>query len=484
MTCDGAAPTGIAAPTEMATPTGFAAVLDKPVGEVLTDLGVPRIDAPLDVRPPELPDFDLPALPILPGVDPVALIKPITDLLGTFGTGILSGPGDPVRSLASLAGLLENGASTLMGAASAVDGQWLGQGASAAIGKATRTAADSGALAAQGAAMSTDVQVAAGIVAAGLVQLQGVVVKTVGMLAAAAPTLATPPGQLVALGIAAEGLAEGLAVVGATRAQLAAPTAHLGATGSPVPITGAPGAVGGDAVAGLLQQAGPLLSAGVRLAGSLFGGAGSGQAAGGVAAGLPATAPGDGGTQAPVQSCCAPCDRAAGAASSTGGASATGAAKGVHAPASAPAVGATPKGAMPASVMPTGAMPAASPVGAVTGVAAVSEAPVELAARPTTSNASAAVSGETGPAVVQAAHAQPAATGPMAPLAATGALRGADAPLRTADAPLVQTPVEEQPDADSALLLDGPFGIQTVGGSAAVSLDLALRLDSDLAGSV
>ncbi|MFC3241779.1 hypothetical protein ACFOJ6_04865 [Gordonia humi] len=256
---------------DVLAPTGITALFDTPVSEVLDGLGLPRFDAPAQVGLPDLSSLNLRSFPSITGIDPVSLMKPIVDLLGTFGTGSMSGGADPVASLGGLAGLLRSGASALLDAASSVDIDWAGQAAAAAIGAATRTAGQSEQVAAQGTAMASDVASAGAIVGAGFTRLQSVVAKTAGLLAAAAPALATPPGQIAALGIAAEGLTEGLAVVAETRAQLVAPTAHIAGVGAPVSVSDPPTALTGDTWSTLLQQAGPLFRAGVQIAGSLLG---------------------------------------------------------------------------------------------------------------------------------------------------------------------------------------------------------------------
>ncbi|MFT3661367.1 MAG: hypothetical protein QM809_08185 [Gordonia sp. (in: high G+C Gram-positive bacteria)] len=281
---------------ELLAPTGLPALLERTPSQLLADLGIgpgagrrgPGVDrgtadsgassetdgaganaaaAPDPTRllaPPAPPD-----LPVLPALDPSALLAPLAQLLGSFGTGTLpGGPSDPTAMLTGLAQVLETGAGAATSALQGLNGLWSGQSGAAAAGKSALSTANTGALATQGAAMATDIQGALAIVGAGLAAIQGVIVKTAGLLAGVLPAIATPPGQLAALGIAAEGITEALAVIGSTRAQLAAPTAKMTADGAKIPVTPPP--VTPDQLSGLIQAALPLVSSGVQLAGTLL----------------------------------------------------------------------------------------------------------------------------------------------------------------------------------------------------------------------
>ncbi|MBA4025435.1 MAG: hypothetical protein C0482_24025 [Gordonia sp.] len=211
-------------------------ILDTPVSKVLADLGLPALPELSAVAP-------LPGLPPLPPLDLSVLIKPITDLLGGFGTGNLGGGDvDPTMILEGLSQILEMSMGMGSGALKALDQVWTGQAAAATTVKGAQAGADTAALSTQGGVMSIDTQGAAAIVGTGLSLVQGIIAKTIGIIAASAPILVTPPGQALALGVAAEGLAEATAVVTATRAQLLAPTSHMVLNGQPVPVTGAPAA--------------------------------------------------------------------------------------------------------------------------------------------------------------------------------------------------------------------------------------------------
>ncbi|EGD55190.1 hypothetical protein [Gordonia neofelifaecis] len=435
---------------DCATPTDPSAVVGGSTKDALARLGIGAVPAPLSI---ELPHA-LPALPTLPSLDPTMLVKPITDLLQTFGSGRLGGAGgDPAVAHQGIADVLGDGVGTILGAVRSLDGGWAGQAATAAVSAATRSAGESGLLAAQGAGISTDLQAAAAVVAAGAAQLQGIVVKTAGLLAAAGPALATPPGQIAALGIAAEGLAEGLAVVAATRAQLIAPTTHMAANGQLVPVTGVPGAEGDlFSVAGrLLQSALPLVQAGTGLATKLLSGTGlDGSRATQVEEPTgPPEKPVPGSTGTP---CPAACDRTGTASAPTSAA---------HAPGSAPS-------APTARASTTAATVAATP-------SVSAPEPMPLADRPTT-NAAMPTSADTVRATPVAAanpvSAVPQAQAPVVPASAR--------PSNEAPRVVPAVPVAVVPDTSA-----DPEWLSAVTAES-IDFDVALALglgDENLAGS-
>lgn len=243
-----------------ATPLG--PILDRPVGEVLAGLGLPPI--------PQIPALPpMPGLPPLPTIDIGMLLKPMTDLLGGFGTGDLSGaPFDPSMIFSALSTVLDTAMSTATEALGVLDGLWTG---AASLGAATKTAeasTNSAALSTQGGVMSIDIQAAAAIVAAGLATVQGIIAATLGKIAILGPGLATPLGQGAAVGFATEGLAEATAAVAVTRAQLLGPTTQMIANGAPVKVTSPPTAATTSAAQSPFALAGSILEALTPLVGS------------------------------------------------------------------------------------------------------------------------------------------------------------------------------------------------------------------------
>ncbi|RPA61139.1 hypothetical protein EF294_10920 [Gordonia oryzae] len=223
---------------DMIAATPLGPILDRPVGDVLAGLGLP----PLPEFPPLPP---LPGLPPLPAIDVGLLVKPITDLLGSFGTGDLSAADfDPTVIFQGLSTMLESSMSMAQAAMKIADEVWGGQSAVSAAAKTGEASVNSGQLAAQGSGMSFDIEAAAGIVAAGIATLQAILAATIAKITAAV-SLTGPAALPLAVSLAGLGLSEATAAVAATRAQLLAPTTHMAVNGAPVPVTNAPTRAGG-----------------------------------------------------------------------------------------------------------------------------------------------------------------------------------------------------------------------------------------------
>ncbi len=215
--------------------SAMGSIVDRPVNDVLRDLGLPGL--------PQLPPAPpLPQLPPLPVLDLHALTKPITDLAASFGTGNLgAGPGqDPTQVLSQVSSVLQTvvqlGSTAMQLAMSA----WQGAGALSAASKSTQAAADGTTVAGQGAQMSLGTTAAAGSVFTGNTLMTGITSNYLTTLAAAAPFIVTPPGQVFVLAMSAQTLAEALGVVTKTRVELGAHSAKMTQTGQKVKITNVP----------------------------------------------------------------------------------------------------------------------------------------------------------------------------------------------------------------------------------------------------
>lgn len=224
---------------EMIDASPLGPILDTSVADVLAGHGLPA----LPPMPP--PGPPLPGLPPLPPIDITLLIKPLTDLLGGFGTGNLSGADfDPSAIFEGLSKVLQTSMSMGSGAVKALDKLWTGTASTAAVGKSAVATADTANVSTQGTGMSIDIQAAAGIVGAGLAAVQAIIAATIAKIAGTVPIIMTPPGQGLAVAFASEGLAEATTQVAVTRAQLLAPTAKMTANGAQVPVTSAPTTAG------------------------------------------------------------------------------------------------------------------------------------------------------------------------------------------------------------------------------------------------
>ncbi|MEU7764897.1 hypothetical protein AB0B25_07215 [Nocardia sp. NPDC049190] len=229
-------------------------MLDRPVNDVLKDMGLPPLP---DISGlPPLPEF-----PPLPVLDLSLLAKPLTDLSSSFGSGQLPAAPqlDPAQVLAQVSSVVQTAVVLGSSALQMVMQLWQGMAASAAAEKAGQVAADGTAVAGQSTATSAGVTAAAGTVFQGAALMAAIVAKFMTSLAASAPFLGTPGGQLFLVALTTETLAEATAVVAKTRGELTVHSAAMTQTGQKVPVTNAPKNVDPmQAVSQVMQLLGPL----------------------------------------------------------------------------------------------------------------------------------------------------------------------------------------------------------------------------------
>ncbi|MCC8928486.1 C40 family peptidase [Rhodococcus sp. BGS-1C] len=163
------------------------------------------------------------------------LAKPITDLLGAFGSGVVpvGGPADVLRTTSiALESLQRVGGA----AVSELAATWSGRAAEQAIGHAEQAHTSAIGLADHGSDMAAVVDRACEKVYAGLVELQAIAQSFISIATAAAPMIFTPPGQSMLIAAAIEHLQRALAVVARVRAELAGHTGEIGALSAAPPI--------------------------------------------------------------------------------------------------------------------------------------------------------------------------------------------------------------------------------------------------------
>lgn len=235
-------PVAVPVAPDTALDPAIRALLDRPVNEVLAALGLP----PVPTAPETPPQQELPAAPKgvpeapqVPGFDVAGLVKPMTDLLSTFGSGSFEGL-DPSEALSGASKALEQGVSMGMQAISQLSSVWQGPAATAATGKGLEAATGTGLVAEQGAELSTAVGEAATVVGTGEAELQAIIDSFMAVIAALGPSLWLPPGQAAAVAAAQEHLAQATEVVARTKSQLSGLSAQVGAAGRKVPVATPP----------------------------------------------------------------------------------------------------------------------------------------------------------------------------------------------------------------------------------------------------
>ncbi|MGW4773496.1 hypothetical protein ACWEO2_36360 [Nocardia sp. NPDC004278] len=298
---------------ELLRGSNLAPMLDQPVSHILHQMGLPQ----LPIIPPAPP---LPGLPPLPPLDIGALMRPLTDLAGAFGTGQIGTPAvhdapaapaqTPVPAANPEAAPAHNGLPTPNGAdapgtpqdsaapmppngvpgpvagqAPAIDPMhvlngitqglqivmqlgttalqiamqlWQSDGAQSAATKSTAAQVNGGELATQSGGQQAVLGNAAFSMFTGNALMAGVVGQYATTTAMVAPFLVTPPGQAFLLSSTIEAISEGLAVVGKTRAEMAVHSVNMAHVGTKIPITGAPKGLNAQGLQELMQLVQPL----------------------------------------------------------------------------------------------------------------------------------------------------------------------------------------------------------------------------------
>lgn len=168
-----------------------------------------------------------------------ALAKPIIELLGSFGSGIMlsNGPADVLllasEAIDSTHDLGRSGISELCGS-------WSGNAADAALMKAEEAQGSAVRISDRGNSISDVLSAASADVNTGFVELQGILQSFVTITVAAGPSIATPPGQIMIIGAAIEHLGRALTVVAKVRAQLIEHTASMAELTPPTHVPSAP----------------------------------------------------------------------------------------------------------------------------------------------------------------------------------------------------------------------------------------------------
>ncbi|MEW1735832.1 hypothetical protein AB0346_07770 [Nocardia beijingensis] len=164
------------------------------------------------------------AVPALPGVD--VLMKPILDLLSSFGTGVI-GAFDPTAILSQSSKVIEMAMQVGKGSMSTVEQLWQSQAARNAQAASQQANVQGQETSQRGIDISELTQRAATVVQQGNAQLLGIASSFATQATALAPVILTPPAQATLMASATEHLGQAVGVVNATRGDLAGKTAEL-----------------------------------------------------------------------------------------------------------------------------------------------------------------------------------------------------------------------------------------------------------------
>ncbi|MGW4324890.1 hypothetical protein ACWEKR_03260 [Nocardia sp. NPDC004573] len=164
------------------------------------------------------------AVPALPGVD--VLMKPILDLLSSFGTGVI-GAFDPTAILSQSSKVIEMAMQVGKGSIGTVEQLWQSQAARNAQAAGQQANVEGQQTSQRGIDISELTQRAAAVVQQGNAQLLGIASSFATQATALAPVILTPPAQATLIASATEHLGHAVSVANATRGDLAGKTAEL-----------------------------------------------------------------------------------------------------------------------------------------------------------------------------------------------------------------------------------------------------------------
>jgi hypothetical protein len=215
--------------------------LNLPVKEILERLGLPPF---ADGRPqegvPPPPEAQPGAAPQQASpMDPSALISPVTDALGTLGSGLFDGV-DPTTMLQGISQAFQSTGGSLKQSLASVDDAWQGASGTTAAAKTAKAIANGAEVGAQSDALKSNLATAATNVAQARVRLIEIIAEFQATMAAIGPNIIFPWGWAAAIAAADKAIASTTEVMTELQTSLGAQAAQVTATASPVAVTAAP----------------------------------------------------------------------------------------------------------------------------------------------------------------------------------------------------------------------------------------------------
>jgi hypothetical protein len=214
--------------------------LNLPVREILDRLGLPPFADPKQDRgalPPEAQPND--AQPQASPMDPSALISPVTDALGTLGSGLFDGV-DPTTMLQGISQAFQSTGAPLKQSLASVDDAWQGASGTKAAAKTTEAIANGSEVGAQSDALKGSLTTAATNVGQARMRVIEIIAEFQATLAAIGPNIIFPWGWAAAIAAANKAVASTAEVMTELQSSLGAQAAQVTEAGSPVSITAAP----------------------------------------------------------------------------------------------------------------------------------------------------------------------------------------------------------------------------------------------------
>jgi uncharacterized protein YukE len=261
--------------------SNLADYLNKPVHDILARFGiqVPPADAAA-ASPASLASARAVAAPPAPAAggaapvapagdsapfDPTQLIQPVTDALGTLGSGQF-GDQDPTKMFDGISQALESAGQSVQQAMSSLGSGWQGDAATAAVVKTTDALAKGAEVSSQATSLSSSLTTVTASVQQAQARLIAIINEFFATLAAIGPSIIFPWGIAAAIAAANQAVTESVAVITETQSTLASESLATAAAGQPVAaVAAAPQALSAAAPAaiagasGLGDSLGPLM---------------------------------------------------------------------------------------------------------------------------------------------------------------------------------------------------------------------------------
>ncbi|MRH88645.1 hypothetical protein GFY24_14530 [Nocardia sp. SYP-A9097] len=236
------------------------ALVDTPVSDVISGLGLPQLPQLPAITLPDLSGFQMPTLPT---IDPTTLIQPAISLLSSMGSGAASMGTELVSIFSSVSKALTSAASTSSAATATVSNSWQGDSANAAQVKSNEVETVIPTVDAQGQQLKVILLNAEATVAEGYAELSALIARFTAEVMAGIAFLVTPAGLPYLITMATDALSEAGVITAKTRGQLTVHTAEVTAAGLKIPVPGAPNAADVASLANQVTQAvQPFLSVG------------------------------------------------------------------------------------------------------------------------------------------------------------------------------------------------------------------------------
>jgi hypothetical protein len=199
-------------------------------------------------------------------MDPSALISPVTDALGTLGSGLFDGV-DPTAMLQGISQAFQSTGGSLKNSLAAVDDAWQGDSGTKAAAKTATAIANGSEVGAQSDALKGNLAAAATNVGQARMRLIEIIAEFQATMAAIGPSIIFPWGWAAAIAAANKAVASTAEVMTELQTTLGTQAAQVTAAGTPVNVTAAPQlASGASSLAPLMSIATKGAQAGIQAA--------------------------------------------------------------------------------------------------------------------------------------------------------------------------------------------------------------------------